>query len=96
LIKDADFRNPYMLENYINTHRDESKPIMMSFAKSCLISVSNNQTGQGANLDCGDQTVEMLNNKFMGGERISLEPFENMDVTQCHIIKPYEFEDREC
>jgi hypothetical protein len=91
LIKGAKFNNPCQLEDYMNNHRDPEYPYMQCFEQPKLISISNNQTGQGANNTCGDQSQEFLNQKYLDGYIIDIEPFQGIEVKQCHIVQPYTF-----
>ncbi len=93
MIQDVYFRNPYELENYLhNEYNNDMKTFCRCFKEQKCISVSNNQTGQGANNPHGNQTIDFLNEKFLRGYRLKLETFENKIYNAAHIIQPYEFE----
>jgi hypothetical protein len=93
-IKTGSWSNPASLEIWMNTHRIKFQ-VMYCFPKACLISVSNNSTGQAqASNQNGQVSLEDLNRLWLSGKQIELAPFENLEHNACHIIKPYTFEDR--
>lgn len=90
-IKDANFKNPCSLEVFMNDNRQYDKPFLQSFVEPKLISISANETGQGANNVHGGQSLKELNDRWLHGEIIDEKDFYNITVTQCHIIKKYNF-----
>jgi hypothetical protein len=94
LIKNTQFKNPCELEIFMNNNRDYTSPEMACFIEPKLISICNNELGQGANNVHGTQTVEFLNEQFMNGKRIRLDTIEAHYYTQCHVIQEYFFENR--
>ena len=94
LIKDGNFNNPWSLENWMNQHRDNSKPFMVAFKESKLISIQANTTGQNdnPNMKGNGQSLELLNKKWLDGYRIKTEGIYGMNVKQCHVFYQYEFE----
>jgi hypothetical protein len=94
LIKDADFKNPYELEIFMNNHRDKSKHMMVSFKESKLISLMVNTTGQNTNPNMAGagQSLEELNKLWLDGYRIKADQLYGMKPKQCHIPWIFEFE----
>lgn len=94
LIKNADFKNPYTLENYLNTHRDFLMPYLTSFTECKILSLMANTTGQNdnPNMRGSGQTLDFLLEKFIDGYRISTKGLYGMKPTQCHIPWTFEFE----
>jgi hypothetical protein len=96
LLQNGVFHNPCTMENWMNAHREVAPLLMQCFEKSCLVSVSNNRIQDCSTNPSGDiSDPVMLTTRYLDGEQIKLEPFENLDVTQCHIVQPYEWEMRQ-
>lgn len=93
LLKDADFKNPFTMEIYMNDHRNAARPIMKCFDKSVLVNVCNNCVQDTGN-PCGGQSQEFLNDQWLSGKQIDINPFMGMQPTQCHILKDFKFEGR--
>ena len=93
-IKDGDWHNPYSLENWLNTHRDESLPYMAAFKEPKLISIMANTTGQNDNPNMMGRglSCEELNKKWLDGWRISTDGLYGMKPMQCHIYHDYKLE----
>ncbi len=94
LIKDKEFKNPFTLENVLNTNRDTSKPYMVAFKEPKLISIMANTTAQNdnPNMKGNGQGLEMLNKKWLDGWQIKTEGIYGMKTQQCHVFYQYEFE----
>ena len=90
-IKNANFKNPCSLEVFMNDNRQYEKPFMQAFIKPKLISISANETGQGANNIHGGQGLKELNDRWLSGEIIDEKDFYGMQTRQCHVIKKYKF-----
>ena len=94
LIKDANFKNPFTLEVFMNEHRDNHRPHMCSFKEPKLISVQANTCGQNdnPNMKGNGQSLEMLNENYLNGWQISADGLYGMKSTQAHVFHDYKFE----
>lgn len=93
LLYKGKFNNPREMEDYMNNHRDLTRPFMMSFTESHLISISANETGQGSNLINAGISLDELNKKFLDNYIISTENIYGIDVNSCHILLDYKLEE---
>ena len=91
LIKDAEFDNPYHMELYMDNHRLDDKPYMLAFDKPRLLSIANNEIGQGGQNTAGTQSVEKLNEMYLDGWVIDPSNLYGIETNACHRIIPYKF-----
>jgi hypothetical protein len=92
LLQGGAFHNPCSMELWMNRNRPSNKPKMQCFSKTKLVSVSNNRIDQGgSNNPHGDETQETLNAKWLDDWVIDYGLFRDLQVSQCHIVKPYTF-----
>jgi hypothetical protein len=92
LARSGQYAHPSALEVWMNTNRDYSRPMMKRLEKPCLIGVCNNIVSEGSTNPSGNETTGSINEKWLGGFQINIEPFLGLETDACHIIKPYEFE----
>lgn len=95
ILKNKEFKNPYEIENILNTNRDNNRHFMMSFKKSKLISIMANTTGQNNNplMKGKGQSVEELNQKWLDGWQLKTDKLYGINTRQAHIYFNFEFEE---
>lgn len=93
LIAWGQFHNPRTCELWMDQHRRKDRPHMMCFPETKLVNICNNRVQDGSVNPAGEQSVDFLNEIYLSGKQIRLEPFIGMPVTQCHVVKDYEFEE---
>lgn len=98
LLENLDYWNPNSLEAVA----DMNKSLVSNMTRmicykdnSRVVNIASNKVQTTFNNKCGNLSdVEDLNNKFLSGQQIRLEPFIGLKNNSCHIEKSYEFEDR--
>lgn len=94
LISRAQFHNPGSLEDWMNTHRDISKPYMRCYDRSKLVNICNNRVQTTSTCPSGTGwEPEILARNFLDKRRISMDPFRNLNPMQCHTSLPFIWED---
>lgn len=84
LLVSLNYSNPNTLEGSLVTHSIKDRPKMVCYDKSVIVNnpINRVQTVNGNRHGTIDQRI--LNNKWLDGYRISLNPFINFDNTSCH------------
>ena len=80
------------MEDYMNNHRHEENPYMMSFSEPHLISICANEIGQGSNLPNAGMSLTDLNERYLEGLRINTDNIYYKDVNSTHISMEYKFD----
>ena len=89
LLQKGQFSNPYQMEIFMNNNRPTSRPFLMSFTKSHLVSIAANECEQGASNENAGQSLEWLNQQWLTGHTIDLDPFRELEPKQCHLKMRY-------
>lgn len=94
-IQASDIKNPNYLETYLNLNIPD-RPFMMCLDTPCIINNSVNQVQKDFPAHTMGITPEFLEEKFLSGERLSLEDIkEKVKGAKCYRIKePYKYESR--
>jgi len=92
-INSLNFNNANTLEAELNRRRRKEKPQLVSFTQTKIFNVQNNFV-QGTSQGVSTQgcTIQDLNNKFLAGERITLNGITGMQTTMAHGTCTYAFE----
>lgn len=87
LLKKLDYTNPNELEGQLARH-PINRPKMMCFDKSVIVNNPINRVQNTVPNRHGDITAEWLNEQFLQGKRIKLEPFLGYEPNACHVELP--------
>lgn len=90
ILETADFSNPHTLERILRGKLD--KPLMIGFAKAKFVDIPVNRVSANDQRIGKEATTEFLNDKFMAGERIALEPIIAAAKNTKSYFMPVEFE----
>jgi len=69
------------------------RPLMACFEKSIVVNNPINKVGHYPANKCGTITAESLNEKYLNGERINLDPILGMNPISCHQEFEYQWSD---
>jgi hypothetical protein len=81
---DLEYHAPNTLEGKLHLHRKKLPPLMICYDKSKIINNPMNRVQFASINRCGNISAEYLNDKFLDGYRIDLEPFVGLDNTAVH------------
>jgi hypothetical protein len=87
LIMSKNFTNPCILEAVLAADPIR-KPLMYCCEQSSMINIPLNKVAWGWNNPHGDVSAEWLNNEFLSGKRIDMEPYVGYKNTACHVVLP--------
>jgi len=88
----ASFSNPNELEAALQIFNSELKPRMASFRQSVVVSIPANIVNETyLNRHADLFTVEDLNDRFLGGERIDVGAMDFFSIRACHQEIPFVF-----
>jgi hypothetical protein len=86
ILTKSKYENPTELEDAMNAHKiDRSK--MFCYDKSVVFNLAVNRVQTVRKTKCGELSARELNNKFLNGDRIDLEPYHNYENKSAHEIK---------
>lgn len=88
---DLDYHAPNTLEGKLHLQRRRMPPKMICYNKSKIINNPMNRVQFASINRCGNISAEFLNDKFLDGFIISLEPFVGMDNVAVHTEITPEF-----
>lgn len=91
LLQTLDYYNPNTLEGQLARH-PINRPKMMCFDKSIIVNNPVNRVQSTVANRHGNITAEYLNEQWLAGRRIKLEPFMGVKNNACHVELPIEFE----
>ena len=91
-IKRSDFHNVNSLESRLNGKRWFDKPLILSFNETKVFNVQNNFV-QGSRMkeEHFNQSIKMLNDKFLQGYRLSTKNLYGMNPQRAHGAIEYQF-----
>lgn len=89
-LKKLNYKNPNSLEGSLASF-PLSNPKMICYDKSKIVNNAINKVQTNNPNRHGNVTADYINNKFLEGYMIDLDPFRNMDNKQCHIDEPIKF-----
>jgi len=81
---DLEYHAPNTLEGRLHTHRKKLPPLIICYDKSKIINNPINRVQFASINRCGNISADYLNDKFLEGYRIDIEPFEGLDNTAVH------------
>lgn len=87
LLKKLDYTNPNELEGQLARH-PINRPKMMCFDKSVIMNNPINRVQDTVPNRHGTISAEWLNEQFLQGKRIKLEPFLGYEPNACHVELP--------
>jgi hypothetical protein len=87
LLEKLDYHNPNTLEGQLARH-PINRPCMMCFDKSVIVNNPINRVQDTVPNRHGTVTAEWLNEQFLAGKRIKLEPFIGIEPNACHVELP--------
>ncbi len=87
LLEKLDYHNPNTLEGQLACH-PINRPMMMCFDKSVIVNNPINSVQSTVPNRHGTITAEWLNEQFLAGKRIKLEPFIGYEPNACHVELP--------
>ena len=91
LLKRLEYSNPNELEGQLARH-PINRPYMMCFDKSIIVNDPVNRVQDTVPNRHGNVSAEYLNDLWLQGKRIRLEPFLGVKNNACHMELPIEFE----
>lgn len=90
LLEKLDYHNPNTLEGQLARH-PINRPLMMCFDKSVIVNNPVNRVQDTIKNRFGEffgYSQEWLNEQFLAGRRIKLEPFIGIEPKSCHVELP--------
>jgi hypothetical protein len=87
LLEKLDYHDPNTLEGQLARH-PINRPCMMCFDKSVIVNNPINRVQSTVPNRHGTITAEWLNEQFLAGRRIKLEPFIGIEPNACHVELP--------
>ena len=84
------YKNPNQLEAMLS-YSPINKPKMMCYDKSKIINNPANKVQTNNPNKHGSISAEYINEQFLKGYMIDLEPYRNINNTQCHLEMPINF-----
>lgn len=91
LLKRLDYHDPNSLEAAL-AENPIDRPLMMCYDKSIIVNNPINRVQDTVPNRHGNITAKELNNLWLAGKRIKLEPFMGIKNNACHMEIPLEFE----
>jgi hypothetical protein len=94
MLRRARFDNPNQLEEELHLRRYLAPHTMLSFRESCLVSIPANvvsPTHRNRASDDAELSPEVLNARYLVGERIDLERMNFSGITSAHQEVPFAF-----
>jgi len=79
-----EYHAPNTLEGRLHTHRKKLPPLIICYDKSKIINNPINRVQFASINRCGNISADYLNDKFLEGYRIDIEPFVGLDNTAVH------------
>lgn len=91
LLEKLDYHDPNSLEAAL-ARNPINRPMMMCFDKSVIVNNPINRVQDTIKNRHGNVSAEWLNEQFLAGRRIKLEPFIGIEPNACHVELPIEWE----
>lgn len=91
LLEDLKYKNPNTLEGQLARH-PINRPMMLCYENSAILNNPINRVQTVNGNRHGTVTAEYLNDMFLKGKRICLDPFIGYDPNACHVELPIEWE----
>ena len=87
LLEKLDYHDPNSLEAAL-ARNPINRPLMMCFDKSVIVNNPINRVQDTIKNRHGNVSAEWLNEQFLAGRRIKLEPFIGIEPKSCHVELP--------
>ena len=91
LLENLDYHDPNSLEAAL-ARNPINRPMMMCFDKSVIVNNPINRVQDTIKNRYGNVSAEWINEQYLAGRRIKLEPFIGIEPNACHVELPIEWE----